>query len=391
MPGSLRGLRLENELLSGALNAAQLEARLADPLWLGPYEKMIRSKGTVKELADDPTAAAAILGSDKASNSVVGFTFAKNYFLSNANAYASLLKSDAGMAKYLAYLVGADYTQFANCANLIGNGTVFPQIAASATATAELFKNTVPSKIVLTNSSYYNTYKGTPANYTILKNQVNATGSKLKRQLITASGTWTPPTNGMSIMTVVVIGPGGNGGPGTQGGGGAGGAVTFVNLQTGLPTGAVTVLIPVLGSGAGSQTQFGSIASANAGGNGASGGIAGVGTGATTNGGSSSITDTDIVNSAWQLNSLTNVGANGGGASTNGSASFAGNGGTGGAAGGSAATNIAAGGGGGGTSVGNGTSATSSAYGAGGGGGGSATGTAGSGGPGVIILYWLEN
>jgi hypothetical protein len=382
---------LESRLLSGDLNASSLEALLQDPLWLGPYEKMMRTKGAVKDLADDPIAAATILGSNKGANAVFGYTWTKNYFLNNTNGYAQILKSNAGMAKYLASLVSADYTQFDTCANLIGNSSAFSSVASNSTATAELFKSTVAAAVVLGNSGYYNVYKGTPANYTILKNQVNATGSKLKRQVVTASGTWNLPTNGVNMMAAMLIGPGGNGGPGNQGGGGAGGAVNLQILTgSNVPTGNITVLVPVIGSGAGSQTVFGSF-SATAGGNGASGGIAGVGTGSTTNGGSSNITDTDVLNSAWQLSSLTIAGVNGGGASAAGTASFAGSGGAGAAAGGSAATNIAAGGGGGGTSVGNGTSATTSAYGAGGGGGGSASGTAGSGGPGVIILYWLEN
>jgi hypothetical protein len=354
MSGSVTGAILEQKLLGGAISSSQLETELADTLNLGAFRKLINIWENRQILLQTPEALNAMFGS--------------NY------ARESLFLYDEIMIDIAQSTVATDY------------------LTRSGAALLELFENTTA----------FNYYRNTAANYSILKSFVNGANSKLKRNIFTTSGTFTPAGTllGMVMAGVAGGGNGATGAPATNeaGGGGSGGEFKIIKLTSGLPSSGQSVTV----GNAGLVTTLGALYSAAAGNSAANGAsTAGATSGTTTGGGIPSITDIDLSNAVWQTTNCSVAGGAGGvgGNGTN-SPSGAGNGtigtagasGTGGTAGtfgasvGGAGTGFSSGGGGGGGNfAGTAGSATANT---GCGGGGTVNGsTAGAGGTGLLVVY----
>lgn len=360
-----RSQHIANLLLGGNITSVQLESAITtNDSFNGAWKRLLRS-GTIKSLIANTTAFGIIAGS--------------------ATAFGDLL-------------------------TIAGT-----QLAASDSATTAISNDSNAIKTVVTSATHLNLWNNVPANKTRLQARINASGSKLKRQVWKTSGTWTAPVTPIVALSVFAIGGGGNGGNGgwdggstrgEAGSGGSGAEASTKSATTSLPTTNQTVTV---GSAA-AASSFGSFLTAAAGVSGSKGG-------STTSGGGSdvsSIYDSDLENAIYQPTTASKQGGNGanGGLSSgnvNGSAGIGGLSGSGGIAGtqnGSSCTNAGAGagltsGGGsgaiiypGGASAANGADATNIAdqYGCGGG-GGSGTAGASSGGvgaPGAVVAYWVE-
>ncbi len=236
-------------------------------------------------------------------------------------------------------------------------------------------------------------------NYNRIKSWVNASGSKLKSQTFTSSGTWTKPTT-LLAMSIFAVAGGGKGSQDDYGGGAGGGEIECVNVASGsLPGSNQTVTI---GAGStstassGGDTTVGTLITASGGGS-TSTTAAGVGGGTTANGGYLAFTEWKTpLTAAFQCVNAAQKGGNGasGAASTwtPGSDGLPGTGGN--PAYNATALVLSTGGkayGGGGGSGENGSSAGGAAAANTGGGGGGGTGAAGgNGGSGIAVIYWLE-
>ncbi len=354
MSGSVTGAILEQKLLGGGITASQLETELADSLSLGAFRKLINIGENRQILLQTPGALTAMFGS--------------NY------ARESLFLYDEIMIDIAQSTIATDY------------------LTRSGAALLELFEN----------STAFAYYRNTAANYTLLKSFVNGANSKLKRDIFTTSGTFTPAGTLLGLVMAGVAG-GGNGATGAPatnqaGGGGSGGEFRIIKLTSGLPSSGQSVTV----GNAGLTTTLGSLYTATAGNSAANGAsTAGATAGTTSGGGTASITDTDLVNAVWQTTNCSVAGGAGGvggngtnspsgsGNGTAGTAGASGAGGTAGAfgasAGGAGSGFGSGGGGGGGNFVGNGGAATVNT---GSGGGGCVNGsTAGAGGTGLLVVY----
>lgn len=146
-----------------------------------------------------------------------------------------------------------------------------------------------------------------PENLRRIQNQVNATGSKLKRQVFTSSGTWTMPATVLA-QSAMIIG-GGSGGNYQYGGGG--GEMKTENFSS-LSTGNESVGVGSGGSAQSSSSQSNGSASSfksvsAAGGSGTAGG------GTTTGNGYKDMTDWENpTNAFWQAATVSQQGNNGG-------------------------------------------------------------------------------
>lgn len=344
------------------MNSSTLETRLTnDTKFLGAWRALLKT-GTVKALISSSVAFGIIAGSSTAM---------------------SELLNNAGSA-----------------------------LAASDSATVAISNNSNAIKTVVTNPTYLNYWNSVPSNKARLAARVNASGSKLKRQIWTTSGTWTAPGTPIVALSVFCLGPGGNGATGSWsptascGGGGGGGESATKSATTSLPTSNQTVTV----GSPGSSSSFGSFLSAASGANGT------YNTGAQAAGGGSDsgvIYDSDPLNAIWQSNTASlqgGYGAHGsfGGSNLNGLPGEAGLGpssvgGIAGTTNGISCTSAGAGigyGSGGGSGAGIYPSGASAAHGnaaasnsGSGGGGGSGTSTiavGGSGGTGLVIAWWIE-
>lgn len=357
----MRAQHIAHLLLGGYIDSTALETALTtNDQFAGAWKRLLRS-GTAKALIASPASFDIIAGS--------------------ATAFGQLLE-----------LSGA-------------------QLAASDSATEAISNNSTAIKTVVTNSTYLNLWNNVPANKTRLQARINASGSKLKRQEWTSSGTWTAPGTPIVALSIFAVGGGGNGGAGGNAGsaqagcGGSGAESKTVVLTSSLPVSNQTVTV---GSST-AASSFGSIATASAGVNG------GTGTNAQTTGGgtdSGSIYDTSPTTAIFQPTNASKQGGVGGAGFSNtsnfngqtGGAGLTGSGGSGGssaggsALGGGAGTGFGSGGGSGsgiwpsGAAAGSG-SAASANTGSGGGGGGASASTTGAGslgGSGLVIAYWVE-
>ncbi len=354
MSGSVTGAILEQKLLGGGIIASQLETELADSLNLGAFRKLINIWGNRQVLLQTPGALTAMFGS--------------NY------ARESLFLYEEIMIDIAQSTIATDY------------------LTRSGAALLELFEN----------STAFNYYRNTAANYTILKSFVNGANSKLKRDIFLSSGTFTPAGTLLGLVMAGVAG-GGNGATGAPatnqaGGGGSGGEFKIIKLTTSLPTTGQSVTV----GNAGLTTTLGALFSTTAGNSAANGAsTAGATAGTTSGGGTASITDTDLSGAVWQTTNCSVAGGAGGlggngtnspSGSGNGTAGTAGASGAGGTAGafgvsvGGAGSGLGSGGGGGGGNFsGTGGSGTANT---GCGGGGTVSGsTAGSGGTGILVVY----
>lgn len=356
-------------LLAGTLSGSELETALTTnaSAYLGPWREILKTT-ELNALLNSPTALAAIFASE--------------------TAFDALLNSgDSGYA-----------------------------LAASDSATLLISNTSAAAKTVVTNSAYLDFWWTVPANKTRLQNRINASGSKLKRQVWTSSGTWTAPGAPIVALSVFAVGKGGDGGvggwdggstTGQPGAGGSGAESAAKSATTSLPTTNQTVTVSTTIV---TPSSFGAFLTAACGVNGAQAGPPTTGGGSTVG----TIYDADPTNAIWQPNTGSKQGGSGafggGGNSNNngnaGSAGLTGSGGAGGtviagpaATAAGAGTGIGSGGGSGaniypsGAAGVNGSSALSTNYGSGGGGGSGTASVAngGLGAPGLVVAYWVES
>jgi len=336
MAGSLRALRLANNLLSGALNSTTLQTRLGTASEVAAFALLCES-ATFEAIAQDAAAMAAVAGSALASDVLVG-------------SYKGMLRASASPVA-MAQL-GTSQT-FLNKAVLVG--VTIETLLASPYAHTQILM--------------------VPANLTKLKSAVTTAGanSKLKRQFFTASGTWSVP-GGFRKGVVLMSGDGGNS-PSQSTAiskGGGGGGQWKASPFTATPNTSMTV------TKSGSAVFAGITALAGAAANNGSGGPGG-GSTQTRVGSHADIPDYDMDSLPWIGVTLNLPGGTGGAttASTSGGGGGGGGGGGNGAASASAGTRYGGGGGGGKDLAGTVGSNDNGGAGAGGGGGGGGGGTAG--------------
>lgn len=199
--------------------------------------------------------------------------------------------------------------------------TPLRRLAASATGMNALVESGKGVKPFLESPHFKANVIDVPANYTNLKNAAALAASKLKRQVFTASGTWTMPASLLAFLAVVV--GGGGGGAGTDTGatvGRSGGAGQFQIVTPALPTADITITVGAGGAGGpaggnggnGGSSSLGAIASSVGGTGGEYAGNAGTGgSSGTLSGTASDITDPAVATGVWQLNAVNLKGPDG--------------------------------------------------------------------------------
>lgn len=330
--GVLIGSGLQVQLMSGDMDATELQTALGDSNKLGSFAMLMGDPAASQALLENPVSLTAIAGS--------------------ALAMGIVAQNDR-LTQYLVKI---------------------PQAIQK----------------IMTTATAYNAYKNVAANKARLKNLVNRPGSKLKRQVFTADGTFTIPSVGLLDLSVLALGPGG----GNVGSGGSGGGECVIWRPGTVPTSNFGVTIGLCGNPSSNTVVSALSITADFGlpdsgaGTGATGGSGG---GADTLGGLASLSDSDILNAPFQITACTIKGGNGGNAGAAGSPGLTGAGG--GAAGAPGAHGAAGAGfcsGGGGDGAGAAGTIYTGAANTGNGGGGSSGGTGG-GGSGLVIVYYIEN
>lgn len=353
---SISALQMRTALLSGTYTAVTFQTALATAANSAAFTELANSYGSAEMLVNSTTAFPVIAGSSTART-----------IATNAPAFLRA------------------------CAN---SGYATEQLVTTADG-AELFG------IVLrdTTGSRFSHWRNLTNNYNLIKSFVNKSGSKLKSQTFTSTGTWTAPAS-IKAMSVFGVGGGASGRANTSGGGGGGGGeIECLNVPlASLPSTNQTVTIGAGGtsgsSGIGGNTTVGALFTAS----GATFG-SGAGGGSTTNGGYINFTDWEspftaafqCFNASQKGGTQTIPGTSGtlggpggdGLPGSGGNPSYDSTGSTGGRAyggsGGSAGQTSNLGG--------NNASANTG----GGGGGADSAGTyAGDGGSGIAVIYWLE-
>ena len=360
MTGSLTGNRFYSLLLGGGITSNELETELANAGAFGYFSIMM----SFAQVRDN------ILGNNDALDAIFGSELAFSAMLQNPSILASIAEDD----------------------------TLTARVSDTKSAILAVVKNPL----------YIRAWSDVPANNTRMKNRVNASGSKLKRDTFTTSGSWSIPAGLVALFTTLT-GGGGNGGDGFFGsnvtGGGGGGAAElagelFVDGTLPVSSIAYTVGTPAV------QSAWGALI-ADPGGNG--GNIGGTGGGADTNGGATQVSDFDLDNAFWPgFDSFSAQGGDGGTCPPGGAPNVGDNGfdGTGGGIGGNAGVfgggegqSLGAGGGAGqgsgaSGSAENGDNATVPGAGAGGGnyfGGNSNSGQGGNGADGKIWANYIAD
>ncbi|MEJ5201900.1 MAG: glycine-rich domain-containing protein [Anaerolineales bacterium] len=347
---SFGSINLRTDLLEGDYSAATFNTALTDPTIAAQFTELVNSCVSAETLANSTVALPVILGS-------------------------------------------------ANARTIAANGPAFLRACAnSGYATHQLVTtlngaNLFALVLADTTGHRFSHWRNISANYQRLKTYVNATGSRLRRQTFTTSGTWTLPAT-LRAMSIFAVG-GGGGSENYSEGGGGGGEIVCANVVE-LPNTNQMVTIGAGGTGGqntgspGGNTSVGTLINA-IGGNGTTSSIGGAGGGTTTNGGYKSFTDwEDPLNAVFQCVSASQKGGDGGNYGSGiGKAGGDGLPGTGGRPGFTVPWTAAQPGrrfGGGGGGYGDGPYGVSADANSGAGAGGRYA----NGGSGIVVIYWLE-
>lgn len=343
---NLKQIVLRNAIIAGTLSGAQLQTELANAASFSNFQVLVADTPSMEQFAASTTAMTTILGSALATGALK----------TSQEAMANLANNPVGLGV------------------LLDISTLRTEYVVDLNARA------------------------------ILNGLVNVNGGKLKRQVFTASGTWTYPTSGLHKISVACVGGGGGGGSangtiGSSGGGGAGGAIAASTLTVSSITGNVTVTV---GSGgaqntAGGSTSFGAhlTATGGSGGTAAGSGVNAAG-GAAVGSDSGNWLDTALTTTFWQQTASVQSGGGGTfGTNNNGFDAVSANSltlGTGGSSGTNAPGTAYGGGGASGGAGGAGVAAAANSGAGGGGGRGNGSGqNGGAGGSGLVVVYWVEN
>lgn len=362
---SLAAKELKIDLLSSVYTGTTLESALASAVFTANFVELITDNGSAATLCSSSAAMTAICNS----------ATARSLCLLSSNFLYQAARSDNATACI--------------CQT---NGNFIASIISSAT--------------------YLRYWQNNANNKQRLKDQINAAGSKLKRQVFTSSGTWTKPTTLLAFSYFLGAGGGGGStGVAAGGSGGGGGGQTMVGtVAVGSVTTNQTITIGAGGAAgsAGSNSSIGSLVTATGGSANTTSTSGAGGGGSTSGGGYLNFFDNDPQNAIAQpitAAQIGGVGGNGATTATNGvdatdgyilySRGGGGMGGTGVNGFGGLAGNYGAGGGGGGRGTTGTTSASAatnnSSGGGGGGGNNSGAGTNGfTGGSGLCVIYWAE-
>jgi hypothetical protein len=347
---------MRTDLLSGTYTAGTFQTALATAANSAAFTELANSYGSAEMLVNSTTAFPVIAGSSTART-----------IATNAPAFLRA------------------------CAN---SGYATEQLVTTADG-AELFG------IVLRDAtgSRFSHWRNFTNNYNLIKSFVNKSGSKLKSQTFTSTGTWTAPAS-IKAMSIFGVGGGASGVANTTGGdGGGGGEIECLNVPfASLPSANQTVTIGAGGtsgsSGNGANTTVGALFTAS----GATWGGANPGGGTTANGGYINFTDwEEPFTAAFQCFTASQQG---GSSPVGTSGTLGGSGGDGlpGSGGNPSYDSVSATGGraygGAGGSAGQTSNTSGGNASANTGGGGGATDGAGTyggnGGSGIAVIYWLE-
>jgi hypothetical protein len=357
---NLTTIRLKELLLGNSISSATFETLLASASYRSAWGSMCNRRAAIKAIAGSAVAMAIVAGSTTASTDLLAFPESKTVVFQSGKALKAIVNNATGRT------VWAPTLSFMLASN--------------------------PGLI------------------------------KLKRQVFTASGTWTYPAHvapgALEDVRTVCVG-GGGGGAGISGaisgagGGGGGGALVATVLSPASLTISQAITVGAAGTGSsgtgasgGGTTSFGAFASA-AGGSPGTGvtvnltvGAGGAGGGAASSGNWYS---TAILTAAWQDAAVVRGGAGGaghattgvtGGSATSANALTLGAGGAGGVGSAAQPGGPYSGGGGGGSYLsGSGAIATATSYGAGGSGAGNNGSGSLTGRDGVVgccVVHWIE-
>lgn len=212
------GLDLAFKLLKGEVSGSELETLLSNPLYLGPWRELMKT-----------TELNAILNNSTALTSV----------FDSATAFESMLTNAGDL------------------------------IASRDDLTALVSNSSSAILTVISNPDYIAIWDKNSETKARIRARVNASGSKLKRYVFTASGTLTLPV-GYQALSVALVGAGGRGGYAdayayssdrkTRSGPGGGGGEVKTKVFSTLPAaGSIAITIQ---SGDGNQTDFGGLLTA---------------------------------------------------------------------------------------------------------------------------------
>ena len=187
MAGSLLGLELRQLVLDENISSGTLETRLTSAVGnLGAFRALMGIRSSVKMFLGSSPSLTIMAGSNKAMEVIAQSPEAMEVFAANDNA-------------------------------------------------TEIFSNNAKSAKQITNNIIsFNAYFSISTNYARLQARVNASGSKLKRQIFNSTSTFS--FGALESLCVMCIGGGGTGGNADTGGadaggaGGSGGEFAFINL-----------------------------------------------------------------------------------------------------------------------------------------------------------------
>jgi hypothetical protein len=254
MSGTMLGFQIRNNILNGTYNAGTLQTFLGTAANMAAFRILMNDRASVLSMMENSTAFATITGS----------ALALDVFINSSQAMKA-----AG---------------------------------SSETITRYITESSAVCEAVLSNITGYSTYQYNLEYKARIQRRVNATGSKLKREVFYADGTFTIPGGGLAAMAIGMSGGGAGGNDNTAGSGARpGGAAQFGTLviYSGLP--GVNQSVTVGAGGAGSGSTFGTDGEDSVVGAliTVEGGNADMSAAGTSTGALALVTETDLENAFW--------------------------------------------------------------------------------------------